>query len=891
MDRKLRDILGKLAAGRDATGLGDDDWAVIDQAVGRRAAVDPDAPRPLWAHIREQVLRWKAVFELPIDWLGADTDAVFLDAGVPTSFRLDSGAARRFAPVRRDALVRSVQKHLGHEYGSVRAVAAMLIGLARLDELVPSLIEALTSGREERNSWGAAQVIGPMLESLAMLEHPQARDLAAKFVSHSDDRLRRAAQVCTLLSADQLDDADLARALDGSIASSVLLAFPEALIRASKGGLALAPRLATAQSNLYRASDGAALALIARKAELRDYHRDLLGSSSYDLKLAAIVDLMGSDATWAIDAARAQLAVEHDDTAAAALVATISTLLPDDAARRAWIGEKLGSSRAGERAGAGWAALPVSGLTDKLRALIGDSDEEVRRAIGTALLVGDDACSPELLEVRWLELSRHWRAWNLRIATRMLGQTRQAAPWVARDAELIGEGQPPWQRAELDATVAFYRAAPSRLIRRLSPDITSNETVRIRAVHLAGHIGGPVLAAALEQRLAACDAWTECVELCIECACAGGPTTPVGRTAARLMIHEASTPVTLEPDDLMPTVVLAARADSMIRSRAASALHQLGDAAVPYLGVLAQNGNDQTLGKAVGQALAQLSGASDIYVGELADLMAGRTKRLADLTLLELITCTGAPAIRAKVAEAAVHADNPWAEVARHVVTLAGDAQQDVAVSALTALARRAGSERWVQAMLLEKSRSDDWTVSRQTIDIMGSSAHASFVPRLTEMLARSLVDNDQDRGTRCVAALEQIADANPDRGLAVLDIRDPHMVNTRYGMQENVDWNTDKRAESVRLLMLALDKRKDALAAAAAKGKTALFTRSHNAMGPARPLSSAEFDRLAVFFRVTFSDADSGDIVAEVGDEPTGELVNALLQGSSVSVTHGTWS
>ncbi len=893
MDRRLRDVLTRLSANRDPATLADADWAAIDAALGNRADTDPSAPRPLWAHIREQSLRWKALLELPIDWISSDTDAIFLDAGVPTSWRLDGGVARRAAPMRRDALAKSIQKNMSHEYGSVRALAAMLIGLARLDELVPIVIEALTSGREERNSWGAAQVIAPMLESLAMLEHPQARELAAKFTSHSDDRLRRAAQVCTLLHAKDLPDGELARALDGGVTNQIVLAFPDVMVRlglsSADQAVILAQRLETVEQASYRATDGAILADIARRAKLADFHRKLLGGHNYELKVAAIHDLIGSGATEALDAARAQLAQETDDQAVAALVCAISTLLPDDAARRAWIEEKLGGST-GDRTGAGYAALTVPGLTDKLTPLLVDPEEDVRRAVATALMVHSESCSPELLEVRLLELSRHWRVWNFRLAGKMMSLTRHGVPWVARDAQLLADQQPPWPRAALDDTLAFYRDHPERLIRRMAPEVTSHEQVRIRALHLAGQLGGDVFEAALEARLSACDSWTECLELCLECACAGGPRTPVGRAAAKLLVHEATTPVELEPDDLLPAIVLAGRQDSMIRSRAAAALHQLPDAA-PYLGMLAQLGSDVTLGKSVAQALTQMSGAADTLVCELADLMSGRVKKLTDLTLLPLLACTGSQDVRAKVAEAAIHTDNAWDQIAHLIVTLAGDGNQDVAISALTTLAKRAGGDRWVQAMLLEKSRSDDWSVSRQTIDIMGSSGHAAFVSRLVEMLDKSQVDNDQDRGNRCVAALEQIADANPDRGMVVFDVREPYALNTKFGMQEQIDWNADRKSESVRLLMLGLDKRKNPEAAKAAKGKTALFTRTAPAVGPARPIGSTELEGLALYFRVTFSDADSGDIVAEIGEEPAGELINALLQSNAVSVTHATWS
>jgi hypothetical protein len=231
MNKKTKEILARLVERRDPTALSDDDWAALGDALGNRAAADADAPPPQWAFIRDKHARWKVVLDLPLDWMGSEIDAILLGAGADPALRLDNARARKSAIVTRAALSASVKKHLTHDQGNLRAWAYLLIGLARLDEHVGSLVEALATGREEREAWTTTTTVPPMLESLAMLEHPRAAELAKKFLNHSDDRLRRSAQVCTLLSPPA-DDKALAEALDAGIGATVLLAFPDVFVRA-----------------------------------------------------------------------------------------------------------------------------------------------------------------------------------------------------------------------------------------------------------------------------------------------------------------------------------------------------------------------------------------------------------------------------------------------------------------------------------------------------------------------------------------------------------------------------------------------------------------------------------------------------------------------------------
>jgi hypothetical protein len=118
--------------------------------------------------------------------------------------------------------------------------------------------------------------------------------------------------------------------------------------------------------------------------------------------------------------------------------------------------------------------------------------------------------------------------------------------------------------------------------------------------------------------------------------------------------------------------------------------------------------------------------------------------------------------------------------------------------------------------------------------------------------------------------------------------------VNERYGMEEQYDYSADQRAEALRLLMVALDRKKNDSAAKGKVGQKVMISRaaaSDQDSHGTRPLTPDEFEALALYLRVSFADEETGAVVAEVGAEPTGEVLNALLQTESVVVTNATWS
>ncbi len=890
MRKKLKDVLARLAEKRDASVLGDEDWSAIEEALGRKADADADAPKPLWGFMREQAFRWKTLLELPIDWMGNEIDAILLEAGADPALRLDNARSRKSAVITRAGLSGSVKKHMAHEQASLRGWAYLLIGMAKLEEHAGAMVEALAAGREEREAWTTTTTVPPMLESLAMLRHPRAAELAKKFVNHSDDRLRRAAQACTLLAGDAIADGALADMLDAGIQAPIIIGFPEGFVRAKKGGLDLEQRLRGLAQNHYKGGDFWTIADMAAQAGLDDLYKSLLEpGGNWEARFTVLHHAV---ATGRIAAFKDMVAREGDDNAIVPLVAGLGIHLPE-AEARTFLEDKLKNGNTASKVGAILAAVKVRGLDEALAAASSDSDQDIHAALQFASAGRCQPISTELLDVALLRLSRSYRNNLCRLGGAVLRGAGLPVPDVAIDSTWFDNRQVSWRDEAREEIFAFYRRRPDLLVRRLHPEVTRDSEMRLRAARIAGQLGGPLFEHALETRLDGSEYGDELGELYLECLCHGGPRSSLGQTIGLLNVHEPAYPVTLPAGALTSTVVLAVKgSDSNVKSRAAAVLHQLGEAAEPYLRLMVHASTDTYVGRALGQSLALIHGAADPVVADLARMMNGEAKHLEDLELGELAVAAGAPAVRAKICELSASTPEGEALSTRYLVTLAGDSQDEVALGALDALARRRGDLRWVQELIILQSRSSNWTVSRQAVTIMGSSGSTGFVPRLLEILGEAQNKNDSELGNRCVTAMQNIADANPSLGLLVLDIREPHLVNTRYGLNMQVDWNTDRRSESHRLLMAALDQRKNATTAAGAKGKTALFSKPGASGGSvAKTVPASELESLLLYFKVTFADEETGSIVAEIGEEPTGELLTALLQTESVAVLTAGWT
>jgi hypothetical protein len=883
MQKKLREILSKLVAGES---LADEDLGYVKELVAERKQ-DESAPRPLWYWIREQGFKWGRVLDLRFDWpMDGELDPILLDAGAQVDGRLENAVARRNALVTRDALQKAVRKHLTSESTGTRAHATLLIGLCRFDDMLPLVVDSLATGREERQSWGQP-VICAGLRTIVMMQYPEARSLAAKYTSHEDQKLRQAAHAAHLLDP-QISDKELAEALDAEFDVALLTNFRDQFARAVAGGHELKDKITTILDNNYRSIDLCrSTARITVECKWEDKYEELLAHSDTDVRGALACEVAwNAEAAWAVPYLKARLDDEDDNNVQAAIVAAIVSLEEDDSFWR----QQLASDNAGCRNGALWAAAGHKDKNGDVAEKLSDDDEDVKRTAATVLALNADSVSPEEVEMRYADQTALPSWWTWLIAVKALDAAQVEKPEMVIDFNFTVDEYRPFDAGWLDRVRAFYTERPWRLVKRIGPDFVSNEESRKRHVALAGLVGAGALDNALERRLSTVESFWEAQELFVETRAAGGPRTGIGRVIGKLVCAEQDRPVEMEDSDFLPAVAVAiGRGDETLRARATATLLKFGDRVEPFLYNLL-NAVELEVANAAANAVAQIS-PTDPYLADVARLMNGEVRKIDQLESLDLLVRCNAWRVRAKLAETAGLPENEHARVKPYLLALVGDAQQEVQLAAMSSLASRAASELWVKTLLLERSKSTDWRARRHAVDTMAGMADPHFLQRLLELLSD---DQDSDVKNSAVKALDAIAEAHPERGMLVLDIREPRRVNERYGMEEQYDYSGDQRAEALRLLMVALDRRKNDGTAKGKVGQKVMISRagaSDQDAHSARPLTPEEFEKLALYLKVSFADEETGAVVAEVGPEPTGEVLNALLQTESVVVTNATWS
>jgi HEAT repeats len=884
MQKQLKEILSKLAAGES---LSEGELGYVKELVAERKQ-DESAPRPLWYWIREQGYKWGRVLDVRFDWpLDGELDPILLDAGAKVDGRLENAVARRNALVTRDALQKAVKKHLTSESTGTRAHATLLIGLCRFEDMVPLVVDSLATGREERQSWGQP-VICAGLRTVVMMQHPQARELAAKYTTHEDQKLRQAAQTAHLLDP-QISEAELAEALESEFDVALLTNFRDQFIRAVAGGHELKDKITTILDNNYRSVDLCrAVARITVASKWEDKFEELLAHSDADVRGAMACECAwNAEAAWALPLLKARIDDEDDTNVQAAVVAAACSLEPDD---DSFWRQQLGSDNNGCRNGALWAAAGHKDRNEAIAEKLNDDDEDVKRSAAALLTLNADSVSPEEVELRYADQTALPSWWTWLIAVKALDAAGVEKPEMVVDFNFTVDEFRPFDAGWLDRARAFYGERPWRLIKRIGPEFVNNEEARKRHVALAGLVGGAALEAALERRLSTAESFWEAQELFVEVRSAGGPTTGIGRVIGKLVCAEQDRPVEMEDGDFHSAVAVAiGRGDETLRARATATLLKFGDRVEPFLYNLL-SAVELEVANAAANAVAQLS-PTDPYLANVARLMNAEVRRVEELEYLDVLARCNAWRVRAKLAETAGLPENDLAQVKPYLLALVGDTQQEVQLAAMSSLAARAGGELWVKTLLLERSKSQDWRARRHAVDTMAEMADPHFLQRLLELLGQ---DQDSDVKNSAVKALDAIADKHPERGMLVLDIREPRRVNERYGMEEQYDYSGDQRAEALRLLMVALDRRKNDLAAKGKVGQKVMISRAASAdqeAHSARPLTPEEFEKLALYLKVSFADEETGAVVAEVGAEPTGEVLNALLQTESVVVTNATWS
>jgi hypothetical protein len=885
VDKRLKAILKKVAAQQ---ALDDADLDVVKGLVDDDAtAAAHDSPMPLWFWVRRQFLlnqRWLDFY------LDDNVDPVLLDAGAAAeALPPYAHEYRPFAMVSLDGLLRGVRRHLNNEDAMRRAYATRLVGLCRLQELVPLVVESLSSGREERQNWGLP-VIAAGLECLAMLRHPRAKELCRKYLGHGDYQIRRAAAMCLLVDSGSqstpMAKDEVAVILDRAPEIRLIDGFADALKHAVVEKTLEEPDLERLMTDLYgRFGSMTAFADMALTGGFKSLYGKLLEHTDWNIRAGAAHAAAWSEHKWAAPLLIARLGEEEMEQVKMVMVAAIGSFGGE---YDAFVDEKLTGSEIQEKIGAIWSTLARANVTadrkKKLEDACKDPSFEVRRSASAALAVVDG--DADLVELKWCELLNIDDWWPWSVPLRGL-----RAATVARGIELprsvksflwISDDDIAWSDDEFAALEAFYKAHPQQLVRWLTQDPAVPPAQRTRAARYAGLVGGPVMKSALEQALLSTTSSPQALEIAQELACLGGPATAAGRLKVQVSIGDRAK---ADADDLLPTVAFALAGDTNVRRRAAGLLKGMGSEAEPYLLALVADA-DTMVAQAAADATAQMPSLSDPFLQDTARLLNSEVRSLADLNAPERLVGSRSPKVKQALCELCALVPEKE-QAARFHVELAADRDENVAAAATAGLGAVFAGAPWVSRHVLQSSFSDGWRAREAAFQAMAQVADPIFLPRLLDVIA----GNDEHLKNLAIAALERVADKNTDRGLLVLDIRDPYRVRERYGLDVQVNYDADQQSEGLRLLLLGLEKRKDTAEITKNKGRQVMLVPKAAEAATSAAWGKKLFESLAMHLKVTYTDEDTGSIVAEVTEEPTGEVLSALLQSNTVCAITVGWS
>ncbi len=894
MDDTLKNILGKLAKDRAAASLTDADFTYLARfAADEKKRDQADAPAPLWRFLRRNTLLFKDLFGYNLD---SECDAILVDAGAsPDRLKGYAQEVRLTATVTRDALKRSVRRHLTNDSTSTRAHATRLVGLLGLTDTAGVIAESLESGREERRDWGIP-VMAASLEALTMLRHPQTRSLAMKWVGHEDWSLRRAAQVAALAAEGTPTNEQLKKILESQFEWSVLRSLPKVFLAAAKNGALVEDDLDTILAGVpaYVAACGAIADLVVG-AEWRRGFKKLLEHADRDHRAAAAVRAAWTKTSWLGPIARECL--EESDAASDARMCLVTAVATcgEGGVDEAFVRARFASDDVADKLGAIWATVGTGKFDTELREVLKTEDMPTRRAARAALAVSmkDPAknAQPLHVDLAWTDLLNNedaWWPWGLPLAALQMHGVKLPAcaeifSYVARDTGRFEE-------ADLERVITLCREHPIELLRWLRADAPASQRTRALAfAGLAEEASPGLFADAIEHALLDAESSDVALSAALEVLSGRGPTSKSAEVKAAIALFEQPRPI---EGALLPTAVHASRGDSLLRKRATLALSSYGSDAEPYLAMLLASA-DAEVARVAADVVAQLSAPTDPLLADVARLLSGDTRKLSELHALDrLVTCLS-PRVRSALAELAALPDSGLGrdEVIAHFAWLVVDRDADVAAAALGALAVQASDVLWVRELVLSETWSPDTRTKDKAIAAAGQMADRSFVPRLLELVDEPEGSTSKDNAVR---GLERIAERHPDLGLAIFDIREPNKIASRYALNDQVDWNADKHTEGLRLFLLGLDRRKDAGEAKKHVGRKVMISPAagdENAAGHGASWSSTQVEGLVMYLHVVYTDEETRSIVAEVSEDPTAEVLSAILQSTSVAVCRFVWS
>jgi hypothetical protein len=778
------------------------------------------------------------------------------------------------------------------------STALLLSGLTGSRELanpVLSVLKELVKGEGSFVSTKSANAIS----ALAMLHERDAAPTVVRFVKDTEEKVRESCYLYYNELPECISDAELGQLLQDDHDPRTWMQFPDLLHRAVE--LLNLEAVISGLRSIHNVAPPDHCASILAPALVKTgsarFITDLLDGSDGVFQIAVLSEACWSNRKDLAPVFHQKAIVDADDNPLGGgsqwlnLVASYTVEPPGDAQLRAAL-----SAHEYSMIPALWATLGRTEFEEELGALSKHQDSRVRytaRMI-SALNHGVEPAEFEYLVARLVSPAG---ATPPAFLARAFSVRGIPLPSLLEFHAVLSEG---WN---MDRALAFFRRHPLYLLGYLTerktkerPRILEEDLGKRMVLFASVLLGDDRVRRQLENVLIAATNGDEIGSIGILLEATGGFVTESGRTLFSLALSDGKHAERVGNDVVPVLAALAAvgempMAEGLIAS-VAKTLKNPGE----WLELLLDHTFDPKKSDAAAAACTAAGEDSDPMLEEISRAMSDQLSSVKSLPNFERLAVSNASQVRRRIARILGSNPEELAQFFSAFLVCCLDDDEEVAKAAIGSLGQSAGLP-WIQHLLIDATI-DDGDISEQAAYAMGESCNPVFLPRLIEILgtAINLKGSRDHRGKADAAmtAIERIAGRHPECGYIALSAGDANDVKSRYNLTEDRDWRQDDFAEALRLLVAAFEKQADPGFAREKLGARMLLTPVAPENALAHPMQQVvcqnDFERLAAYLNVHFVDESTHTIVAEVGDRPSGQIVNALFEETKRIVFRAVW-
>ena len=889
-EQQLQTALQKILHGSPLSSLRHEELSALQQAAGLHSQEEAaeEEPRPFWSFIRESAYTWKPALdflEMEID-LNEELNPILNDASQET-ITGNTDLGRLSLKVTRSSLLKSLRRHIQSDTDSVKKAAICVSGLAGFQEMIPG-IQAIIKRSQLKSELFWEKTVCCALFALIMLEAEDIERLIRDYQDVPEEPIQKAAALYFLSHPEAASDEQLQGILGMDLNEELLIAYPDLLVRAAERGLDIRETITSLMD--WASPDvsmhGPAKALLAMQDE--DVLEDLFAQEQDAFLAEVALQSIPLEAAWVLPIFKERVDDDSlNDEARACLIAAIAWL---EKPAQSWLSQWTASDSWVVQVGSIFGAH-LCGATDHiLEPFLKTGDSDVYNAARFVLGLRQGASTAELEALLHDLGGLSPNNIMLGLAALCLDKEDQPTPPTMKTF-LFCSGRLPHPE-----TTEHFQAHPEHLQRICSPPVLENlgEMIQYRAVHCAGTSAREAFRTLFEEALLSGNSLLPHTAIALDLMHLGGPQTLLGAMKCQLLKEQL--PLCLDPDTGAETAlaVLALTEEEDLAHQAIRNLHRLGRRCEPVLLSLLNRCSDEETQEIILQTVDELDPPLSEPLAALKRLRSPETGDPESLGSYERFLTSPIASVRFRLAELLGNVTRDAEQALSLLLVLLHDRDSsDVSGAALKSLVSLAGERDWVHKLVVQQSRHASWEIRQYAAAVMNAGANAQFISRLVEMQS---TDEDHDVRKTALETLTSLSVQHPELGLICLSASDPDKVKASYRMDTDTRFSLDEdenKAEALKVMLQALDQRKAPDFAEAQSGKKLLLERlsPESRLQPSdRFLSVQDWEKLAVYLSVIYSDEETGSIVTEVGGEPNGEVLNALFQDTTEVVFRLSW-